>query len=77
MYEQSLLAFGKTIRAIRQSKSISQEELAEMSGLHRTYISDIELGKRNISYENMIRISLALDTRLSDIIKEVEKNAGI
>ena len=77
MYECSLVAFGATVRDIRQNKHISQEQLAELSGLHRTYISDVELGKRNISFENMIKIAHALDTSLADIIKEVEKDAGI
>ena len=52
-------------------KNISQEDFADMCGLHRTYISDIELGKRNVSLENIERIALALDMSLSDFFKEV------
>lgn len=77
MHKQALLVFGQVIRNIRQDKHISQEDLADKCGLHRTYISDIELGKRNVSFENMIKISHALNTKLSDIIREVENNESL
>ena len=53
MQEKVLLNFGDTVRRIRKSKGISQEVLADMCELHRTYLSDVELGKRNISLENI------------------------
>ncbi|WP_142506562.1 helix-turn-helix domain-containing protein [Melghirimyces algeriensis] len=52
--------FGQKVREIRLSKEISQEELAFLCGLHRTYISDIERGTRNISLDNIQKISSAL-----------------
>ena len=64
--------FGQAVRKLRQAQKISQEELAERCGLHRTYISDIELGKRNVSLENIERIAAALERSLSDFFKEVE-----
>ena len=64
--------FGQAVRKLRQAKKISQEELAERSGLHRTYISDIELGKRNVSLENIERIAVALERSLPDLFKETE-----
>lgn len=72
-----LTDFGSTVRKLRQNKGISQEQLGEMSSLHRTYISDIELGKRNVSLENIERISCALEIHISDLFLEVEKDAGI
>lgn len=72
-----LTCFGSTVRKLRQAKGISQEHLAELSSLHRTYISDIELGKRNVSLENIERISVALEIHISDLFLEVEKDAGI
>lgn len=51
---------GYNIKKHRLANNISQEKLAELSDLHRTYISSVELGKRNISIENIHRISLAL-----------------
>lgn len=77
MYENVLLDFGKTVRTLRQAKNISQEQLGDLCGLHRTYISDIELGKRNVSFENIIRLSVALGIKVSDLFIEVEKNESI
>lgn len=48
-----------------------------MCSLHRTYISDIELGKRNVSLENIDKMAEALDMRISDLFKEVESDEGI
>ena len=64
--------FGQAVRKLRQAQKISQEELAERCGLHRTYISDIELGKRNVSLENIERIAAALERPLPDLFKEME-----
>lgn len=52
--------FGEKIRQIRKQKKISQEELAFRAGLHRTYISDIERGTRNVSLKNIEKIAKAL-----------------
>ena len=64
--------FGQVVRKLRKEQKISQEELAERCGLHRTYISDIELGKRNVSLENIERIAAALDRPLWALFKEAE-----
>lgn len=53
--------FGEKIRQIRKQKKISQEELAFRASLHRTYISDIERGTRNVSLENIEKIAKALN----------------
>ena len=49
MAQNSLQKLGRTIKSFRLEKDLSQEELADLCGIHRTYISDVELGKRNIS----------------------------
>lgn len=72
MNESVLLKYGQVVRTIRQSKNISQEHLADLCGLHRTYISDVELGKRNVSLENIEKIAYALETNMSTIFIEVE-----
>ena len=64
-------------KAIRQDKKISQEELGDLCGLHRTYISDIELGKRNVSLENIDKIAHALQVKKSELFIEVEQYEGI
>ena len=67
-----LTRYGQAVRKIRLERGISQEELADRCGLHRTYISDIELGKRNLSLENIERIAISLNKTLSEFFKEVE-----
>ena len=73
MQTDILLKYGKAIRQMRQQKGISQEELADLCGLHRTYISDVELGKRNVSLENIERLAQALDANVSDVFVEIER----
>lgn len=77
MQEEIRVAYGKAVRAIRQDKKISQEELGDLCGLHRTYISDIELGKRNVSLENIDKIAQALQVKKSELFVEVEQYESI
>lgn len=72
MQEHILIRYGQVVRKVRLEQGISQEELADRCGLHRTYISDIELGKRNLSLENIERIAISLNKTLSEFFKEVE-----
>ena len=59
--------FGDKLRQIRKQKKISQEELAFRAKLHRTYVSDVERGSRNISIKNVEKIAKALDVSLPDL----------
>lgn len=77
MQGEICVAYGKAVRAIRQDKKISQEELGDLCGLHRTYISDIELGKRNVSLENIDKIAHALKVKKSELFVEVEQYESI
>lgn len=52
--------FGTNLKHYRNELGISQERFAEMSGLHRTYISDVERFRRSISLENIQKIADAL-----------------
>ena len=52
---------GTNLRKYRLERGISQEKFANLCGLHRTYISDIECFQRNVSIENVQRIAEALD----------------
>jgi transcriptional regulator with XRE-family HTH domain len=58
-------AFGEKLRSIRTSKNLSQEKLAELADLDRTYISSVELGKRNISIVNICRLASALEIKIT------------
>lgn len=53
--------FGTNVRKYRMQKQVSQEKIAELSGLHRTYISDIECFRRSISLDNIQKIADALE----------------
>jgi transcriptional regulator with XRE-family HTH domain len=68
--------FGKRVKEIRQAKGITQEELAFKSQLHRTYISSIESGKRNVSLVNIEKLALALDCDVTDFFNEKGKQHG-
>ena len=72
MKEHILIRYGQAVRKVRLEQGISQEELADRCGLHRTYLSDVELGKRTISLDNIERIAISLNRTLSDFFKEVE-----
>lgn len=65
-----IIVFGKNVKKYRKEKHLSQEKLAEMSGLHRTYISAIECYRRSISLENIQRIADALGIEVYRLFKE-------
>ena len=65
--------FGTNVKKQRLLRGISQEKFSEQCGLHRTYISDIERGTRNVSLENVQRIADALKMDPSELLKE-DKN---
>ncbi|GLS06213.1 hypothetical protein GCM10007860_33830 [Chitiniphilus shinanonensis] len=63
------IRFGIAVRRQRNQLGWSQEELADRSGLHRTYIGQIERGARNISIDNMECLAEALAVSLSELLK--------
>lgn len=65
--------FGLTIKKIRNDRSMSQEKLAEITELHRTYISEIERGNRNVSLINIEKISKAFGLEVSDLFLIMEE----
>ena len=68
-------AFGLSVRACRKRLGLSQEELAAISGLHRTYIGSVERGERNVTLQNIFVLAHSLRTSASDLIIETEKNS--
>jgi transcriptional regulator with XRE-family HTH domain len=62
--------FSQRLRQIRQKKGLSQEELADSAGLHRTYVGSVERNERNISIDNMERLAKALEVDITDLLKE-------
>lgn len=71
MYEQEKiqLTFGNKVRSLRKSLGYSQESLAELAELDRTYIGGIERGERNISLNNINKIAKALGVSIKDLFE--------
>ena len=67
--EPILVLFGNNVREIRKMRNLSQEKLAELSGLHRTYIGMIERAEKNISLSNIQRIAHALNVSIETLLK--------
>jgi transcriptional regulator with XRE-family HTH domain len=61
--------FADNLKKIRLEKGFSQEALADLAGLHRTYIGSVERGERNISIDNIERIAKALGCDPNNLIK--------
>lgn len=70
-----LLTFGKNLKAIRSSKNLSQEKLALLADLDRTYISSVERGKRNVSLINICKIAKALQVNVKELMICVEHDS--
>lgn len=68
------IKFGQKVRDLRNAKGISQEKLAEFADLHRTYISSVEQGKRNVSLENIERLANALECEIQDFFFEYKNH---
>lgn len=63
------MIFAKRLRQARQEKGYSQEELADRSGLHRTYVGSVERSERNISIDNMERLAIALEIDTIELLR--------
>ncbi len=62
------MRFGKRVREIREKKDISQEKLGELAGLHRTYVSSLERGLRNVSLVNIDKLATALGVPMAELV---------
>ena len=68
MSKEILIKFGGRVREERLKKGLSQEELASKAGVHRTYIGMIERAEKNITLENIEKISKALKVPINDLL---------
>jgi len=59
------IRFGAALKSIRKQRGFSQEVLAERADLHRTYISDVERGSRNLSLKNIAKLACAMDVPIA------------
>jgi transcriptional regulator with XRE-family HTH domain len=69
MADKLLIQFGKILQSKRKALGVSQEDFAEMVGVHRTYIGMLERGEKNVTLKNIARISKALKMPISDLVK--------
>lgn len=73
MSEQILIRFGNRVREERHRQGLSQEQLAEKAGLHRTYIGMVERAEKNITLGNVDRICRALAVDLSKMFEDLHE----
>lgn len=71
-----LKKIGKTILKLRKKDNISQEKLSELADIHRTYLSDVEGGKRNLTVTVLKRLIDALSVEMSSFFKMVEEEGN-
>ena len=67
------VAYGRALRQLRAERSLSQEALAHLADLDRTYVSGIERGERNPSLESIFKLTDALEVRLSEVATLAEE----
>jgi len=65
------VVLGQTIRQLRKEQGFSQESFADHVGLHRTYMGDLERGKRNVSLDNIVKIAHALAVTPSRLLDDI------
>jgi transcriptional regulator with XRE-family HTH domain len=62
--------FATNVRREREARGLSQEALADLAGLHRTYVGSVERGERNISIDNIERLGQALAIEPADLLRK-------
>ena len=74
--QETLSRFGSAVKNQRRQLGITQEELAHRSGLHRTYITDIERGARNVTLDSITKLTKALELPLTELFSRLEKKSA-
>ena len=68
MRDEILRLFGERLRELRTERGLTQEQLAELAGVDRNYIGQIERGERNVALVNIVRIAQALKVQPADLL---------
>ena len=71
MKNQHLIELGSQIRAIRKEKGLSQEQLAYLAEIDRSYCGGIERGERNVSFLTLVKLAACLNCRIADLTKDI------
>lgn len=67
--EPILIKFGNKLRKERMKRNLSQEQLAELADVHRTYIGMLERAEKNVTLKNLEKIAKALNMKLSKLVE--------
>ncbi|MBA3473758.1 MAG: helix-turn-helix transcriptional regulator [Rubrobacter sp.] len=70
--DSALVKFGKHVRTLRNKAGVSQEALASQARMHRTYLSGIERGERNVSLINIVKLAKALNVPPSELVGGID-----
>jgi transcriptional regulator with XRE-family HTH domain len=70
--EKVQVTFGAAVRALRESRLLTQQQLAELADLHTNYVSSVERGERNIGLHNVVRLAHALDVPVSTLLLSLD-----
>ena len=62
--------FGQRLREVRKAQRVSQERLADLAGLHRTYISSVERGERNVTIETVQKLANSLNVTMAELMPD-------
>jgi transcriptional regulator with XRE-family HTH domain len=73
MRSETGIRFAHNLRLAREKAGLSQEELADRAGLHRTFISQVERGLKSPSLNSLIAISAALGIRVSQLVRGIDE----
>lgn len=68
--KHQLLVLAINIRSLRKEKHLSQEALAELTGLHRTYVGAVERSERNVTLATLLSFSTALNTSVQNLLAD-------
>ncbi len=74
MKSNALIELGNRIKMYRNARGLSQSQLSDKCKLHRTYLSMVERGEKNLTITSLIKIATALNVELTDLLKNLPKN---
>jgi transcriptional regulator with XRE-family HTH domain len=67
--DAALVLLGRTVREIREHRGLTQQQLADLCGFHRTFIISIEKGRQNVSVSTLIRLATGLRVLPADLFR--------